>query len=421
MKLICLLILICVTNWESSLAFQVIHISGTVIDVDSDQPIQGASVGLDGHSHIGTNTNSEGRFNLQIPAYVAAPELVFFASGYREKKVSFRKDDGQPGVVALEKNPILLKEVIIKGTDLELEKLCRDALKNIPNNYPNTIHYIRGLYRKLSTDSSQYTGLVEAVLAIKDPGYQKSSNLVDIQPIQVRSSDNIIETDSIAMKIGNMMSKHYGTSGAESLQRMYESNYIRLYMNPYTIFSKTGGSFEFSMNKTGIRQTAALENLTILGTDTIYHILVESFAQSMKLDEIRLSINSSDKAIVQFTRGIFDDHVTVTFSKANDGKYYLKSIYRVSPHIFQKQNQHRQYYNVETFETELTELKRQSIPKITTPEDHLSILNAGQYAYDKEYWDKYFADHPSLRLNQDVKNSLEVSKGLESQYRSDKK
>jgi hypothetical protein len=390
---------------------------GTIIDALDGKPISMASVYLQNHDHIGVYADEMGAFALPIPKFIENDIVVISALGYEKKMIRLeRTGNSTMGLtLSLQPMPIILDEVLVSAKSRNLEQLCREALRFLPRNYPNKHHYLTGFYRKVSTDSSQYTGLVEAVIGVHDPGYQKASEEIQIEVLQVRAGDNALKTDTLAMLVGNIMSEQYQVSAAKSLQRFYESDLIRLYSKPYTLFNSQGRLFVFGDHENGIIEKAELTDVTIENGDTIVHIRSESSVSGVQLDNINVSINISDKAIVEFTRGMFEDHVNVKFRKLSDGRYYPYYIRLVTPVLFHA-SKTTKYYDIETLEVDIIEIDRRQIPKARNIENPKVSFEPAKYQYDSVFWAEYIGKYPRL-LDDDVLRSLEKVRSLPEQFK----
>ena len=402
----------------ASTVFAQTTIHGVVTDGTDNSPITAANVYLKNHDHIGTYTGPDGTFSLQIPTYVKNDYLVISSIGYEAIDLNRLADVNGTAKVTLNRMSILLEEVIVRANQYKVEEICQRALHKISDNYPQTPHYIEGFYRKISTDSVQYTGLVEAVIGVKDPGYQRKPEDIQIGVLQSRYGDNMIKTDSISMQVGNVLSERLGVAAAKSLHRFYESNLIRLYNKPYTLFSKQGRLFEFKNNPNGISEKAEIENITIEDGDTILHIFSKSFTPERTLDAIYVSINLRDNAVVEFTRGLFEDRVTVKFKKLIDGRYYPYFIRLVSPVLFDK-NKGARYYDIETFEVDLIQDNVSRKKRIAPAEDRTETFSPPN-SYNSSFWRGYMATKPR-RLDNDVLTSLERIRPLEVQFTTPRK
>jgi CarboxypepD_reg-like domain len=246
------------------------RIKGVVKDASDGQPIMDVMVFLKNYDHIGTFTNTNGEFTIAIPAHVQEDDLYFSVLGYTQEEVGINSISlDSTLVIYLKGMPILLQEVVVTAPRYDLEQICQKALQNMAKNYPDKDHLLEGFYRKVSTDSLQYTGLVEAFVRIKDSKYRKDHENIQIEVLQSRHGDNYLETDSIAMKVMKKMRERFNTPSYKSLHRFYLSDYIRWYNKPSTVFHNNGKTFFSNSLKTGIREEFKLKSISTVGADTI--------------------------------------------------------------------------------------------------------------------------------------------------------
>lgn len=83
---------------------------GTVVD-DSDMPLPGVTVAIKGMKGVGTTTNAEGEFLINVPA--DKHTLVFTYIGMKQQEV--RVADGKRVTVRLQPDEVALKETVITG------------------------------------------------------------------------------------------------------------------------------------------------------------------------------------------------------------------------------------------------------------------------------------------------------------------
>ena len=409
----------CVLNAQDMGLFT---IQGIVTDAAGDSPISNASVYSKTYDHIGSYTGADGSFQLSIPPYAQHDILIISSIGFQSQELSIADLRGKKNIrVLLKPMTITLDEVTVLDKRIfDLEKICLTAVKQIPNNYPNTQHYIAGFYRKVSTDSTKFTGLVEAQLGIVDKGYKTDAKNLQIQVLAARHGDNTIVWDSLLLKMGKKMKFDFNPSAFQSLHRLYEANLIRLYNNPGTFFNAGAGLFDKKLKTSGIRTQARLADISIVNGDTVLHIDYRWLAPNdQTLDVIQMAINLRDHAIVEYTRGIFGERVQLKFRKHTDGRYYPIYIKRVTPVIYDKAR-YKRYYNIEILEIEEIESKSSKKLNSATLEDRAVDFDATRHTYDSLFWDHYSkrAPHP---LEPGILKSLEERTPLKQQFKHNKK
>lgn len=380
------------------------------------KPVPYASVYIKNYDHIGMPAGLDGSFELIVPIYAQNDVIVVSSIGFESQEISLSALPRSKSIeFYLKPLTIVLNEVIISEQKYDLEKICMLAIKKIPNNYPIKSHYLEGFYRKTSTDSIRFTGLVEAHIAILDQGYSINENKTQIQILKARHGDNLITWDSILIKTRNQMKLEFDISHAQSLYRLYESNLIRLYNKQNTFFNQKESIFDSKARKNGITTKVDIDSIFIFERDTILRINYQWFTPSNhRLDAIRMSINLTDYAILDFERGFFGEYVHLKFKKLPDGHYYPVFITRTTPTIYDR-SKHKRYNNIEFFEFNKVEVNHKGKLKRVEIENRTIGFDPKKFDYDSSFWKSYDKAHPHP-LNRDVLNSLEESRPLNLQF-----
>ncbi len=97
----------------STFAIAQVQISGKVLDAETNEPLAGASVFVDG-STIGTSTNQNGEFTLELPQKTGLITISFV--GYQTKEVN---PDVQNEMIIYLTPSLSMEELIIKGVRAE--------------------------------------------------------------------------------------------------------------------------------------------------------------------------------------------------------------------------------------------------------------------------------------------------------------
>ncbi|MCZ2478897.1 TonB-dependent receptor [Aquirufa nivalisilvae] len=113
--------------------------SGTIQDIETKAPIEGASIFFSGLS-IGARTDSSGHFSLSLPA--RSYGAVFRSLGYKYKTAKIDLKENIQISIYLEKSEQILDEVVISEeksdanvsrTIMGVEKMSSNTLKKLPN------------------------------------------------------------------------------------------------------------------------------------------------------------------------------------------------------------------------------------------------------------------------------------------------
>jgi hypothetical protein len=142
---------------------------GRVLDAETHQPVPNAQVGV-ANNRIGTSTNDDGRFALNIPSAYAQEKLTVALIGYKNYSKTLPPLPGSELLIELKIAPAALGEVQVSGSVLGI---VREAVARIPQNYPVRPTRLEGFFRESDKelDKGQYRYLGEAVLTVLKAPY----------------------------------------------------------------------------------------------------------------------------------------------------------------------------------------------------------------------------------------------------------
>ena len=185
------LLAICLSLLSYHALSQSITISGKVVDSATQEPLQFASVGIQGKS-ISTITNLQGEFDFHLPPDYRNEILVISMLGYNnfEAPIWSLLSEKNP-VIRMEKSTTVLEEIVItdslKGSDI-----LRIALSRIEENFPMEPFLMDGFYRDVKKVGGTYISLLEAAVKIYDANYAEPRNKYRlrerVQLVEVRQS-----------------------------------------------------------------------------------------------------------------------------------------------------------------------------------------------------------------------------------------
>jgi hypothetical protein len=180
--LLCLLLLLPLVGRGQSA--QVLR--GRVLDAETHQPIPNAQVGV-AHNRIGTSTNDDGRFALNIPPAYQQEQLTVALLGYRSYSQPLPPLPGPELRIELRLAPAALGEVQVTASVLGIVK---EAVARIPQNYPVRPARLTGFYRESDNDEAgRPRYLVEGLLAVFKASYRKRTDFGEIKIEQSRKVD----------------------------------------------------------------------------------------------------------------------------------------------------------------------------------------------------------------------------------------
>jgi hypothetical protein len=160
---------------------------GQVIDAETHQPIPNAQVGV-ANNRIGTSTNDDGRFVLNIPATYTQEKLTVALIGYKNHSQTLPPLPTSELLIELRIAPAALNEVEVTTSVLGIVK---EAVARIPQNYPVRPTRLTGFYRE--SDDAQTDGhyqyLIEGVELVGKAPYTKPNDDGTVQILQARKVD----------------------------------------------------------------------------------------------------------------------------------------------------------------------------------------------------------------------------------------
>ncbi|MCX6221966.1 MAG: carboxypeptidase-like regulatory domain-containing protein [Bacteroidia bacterium] len=145
-----------------------LKISGRVVEKDGKTPVFYASVIVEG-TYIGTMTNHEGNFDLNIPYLLRNNNIIISSVGYKQKIIS-AKELAKVLEVKLQDESIQLREILVKPADPRY--ILQQFRSNIVKNYPDELQLMVTFYRETARQDGIYVGVWEAAMEILKPPYQ---------------------------------------------------------------------------------------------------------------------------------------------------------------------------------------------------------------------------------------------------------
>ncbi|MEM9672248.1 MAG: carboxypeptidase-like regulatory domain-containing protein [Bacteroidota bacterium] len=157
-----------------------ISISGKVINTNSEQPLSFCSVFIKGKS-IGTVTNSEGAFKLNIPEGLREDTLAVTYVGFKN---FYQPVSSLPETVTIEMEEAVvdLEEVAVETKRITAEEIFGRVLEKIQQElgYPTNDFKLSGFYREIHSSGSQRTGVLECAINIFDDRLTRDFKEIDI-------------------------------------------------------------------------------------------------------------------------------------------------------------------------------------------------------------------------------------------------
>ncbi len=402
-------------------------IKGKVIDSETKELLPFASIGIEGTS-VGTASNSVGIFEFRLNPTWKDKFIVCSFVGYQplKIKVSEAYQHSKSNQLVLElKSSESLKTVTISSKRIpKVEKIMKQVIKNLPENYPQNPYNADFFYREYLKDSTAYVRLVEAALHV----YDKRAYVPIIY--------NYKSKNSFAPTILNLEEDYF----AQVKERRASYDYSKSKINNFFIDVEYGTKYNWIRKNQFIFDKMMYEkfdyelvNLTSIGKNTVYEI---SFSYNGTIDRFRklkgkLFVNDEDYAVLQLHFSYLpvgamggynaEERYGYNIYLENEEHFYFKKYdekYLVS---YQSLRSIEKYYeSQEAFEESVSEYFVEQLTvnvnqKNPTPQDLQDDSKLKEIDYNTVFWENYnvLADSP---LNIKIKADLEKRQSLEKQF-----
>jgi hypothetical protein len=167
-----------------------ISVQGKIVDASSGEALPYAHVYMN-ESSVGTVSNIEGYFSLQVPITLSSHGVVFSYLGYLSKIISIQEIQ-QTKTVLLQPSPYLLNEIIIKDAK---ENIVESAIEKIKKNYDFGPQKLTWFSRVLSKREETAIQASEAVFETYQDHRQEKKKINQLHLIKGR-----IARDTAAFK-----------------------------------------------------------------------------------------------------------------------------------------------------------------------------------------------------------------------------
>lgn len=183
--------------WGMSM-FSQTEIKNKIIDFGTLMPIESASIYVQ-NTTIGTVSNADGKFVLQVPDQFLNDTLVISSIGYKSFKTPVSEFDNTQEIY-LDEDIASLDEIILvaetrpkTGNDIVLK-----ALEKLSENMPGTPYLQKGFLRHKERNRREFKWLVESAITLYDSSYTSNTRKnLKINVDEVRKSYDLRDVDSL--------------------------------------------------------------------------------------------------------------------------------------------------------------------------------------------------------------------------------
>jgi hypothetical protein len=250
-----------------------IELTGKIQDADDHQPVPYAYLRIIGKT-VGTITNEDGEFVFKYYPDNDRDIIAISSIGY--KTLSFPITDLINGrTFQLQREPILLKEVLIRSYDPK--SIIRKSIQAISSNYSNTASMETGFYRETLKKNNHYVLLSEAIVNIYKSSYNNPYQRDQIKVFKGRKTADQRQYDTILFKVQGGIFNCLMLDIVKNLPSFLEESDFGLYDYKMGIVQKVNNEMAYSIEfdqKDGIedpyykgRLLVEVNSLTILGAE----------------------------------------------------------------------------------------------------------------------------------------------------------
>ena len=178
----------------TSPVFAQILIEGTIKDKETKEGIPFAHVYVEGTTTVAVS-DIDGVFVISVPPEEVELKLVISSVGFN----NFEQTPAE-----IQANQI--KEFLLESASFDLglvvvrspEKILKDAMSKIDENYWTEPFMVEGFYRKGALENDKFTFLTEAIIQYYNKGYHKKKKTsIDINIVQLRNSEDFRQVKMI--------------------------------------------------------------------------------------------------------------------------------------------------------------------------------------------------------------------------------
>ena len=264
-----------------------IRLTGFIIDATDQKILPFALISLAG-TNIGTASNDDGRFSLDIPKMFANDSLAVAYMGYATMKFAIAGLKAKQNVV-LQLKPGLLQLAEVEIIGITAEDVIRQVVANIPDNYGKDSLILTAFIRSRKFVYGKLAEFTEAIVENLKIGYnlypakeEKERRVESNVPLLIKG--RVISDTNLVNAMGDI-GKSAGCLGCNFIH-----DFVEFYHN--TILDE--GLFRF--------YSFRMEELTVDG-GKVYHIWFDQRKGIKKtLWKGELFVNASDFALLKITQ-----------------------------------------------------------------------------------------------------------------------
>lgn len=447
-----------------------ISLEGKVIDSESQEPLSFAYVTLNGIA-LGTVTNGDGDFALNIPVAYKDKSIVFSYLGYvREIYTISELSEMNPLVVRMKIDITQIAEVVIKpGKNISAKQLLKKVIKNIEVNYSQTPVLLEGYYRETVAENGAFISYTDAAVQVHYSPYQEKSYKSNQYRLEsqfsITSLSNANMYNGRSLHRGHFHSLTVNEDQAKVIDSRSSKNltktdmYANVQAGPMGIFSKDYLKFKaaFFGDKKFKKFEYELGEVLMEGVGYVYVLTFKTALTKEYMEELeakgklrpfykvgrnkalqgKIYIDKESYAVLKFESSVppefkkyfcsyttmnykhFDYKLNIEYQKIGN-KYYLKYLRHEDEFILNDTltKNITPYYAVSQFWVD--NVKTEQVEKFEMREVFANLPTNQLFdlplEYHTDFWDNYTKENSLAVIPDSIRKDMEGTVPLEKQF-----
>jgi hypothetical protein len=380
---------------------------GIVLDKKTKKPLPYANIGING-INLGTISNLEGRFQLQIPDKYSDSLIVVSYIGYQYLSMKLPENSRIPLLIELEKTTISLQEVIIRYQNPVY--LLNETLKRINENYLGEHSTMTSYFREYVKKNAKYLVFSEAVVEIAKEPYQNTINNDQVKLLKGRKIIAGTAEDTVIMKIKSGIANSLQLDVIKSRPDFLSFDFPKHYEIKFSDIVSFNDQLVYELNfspKENDKEAIYRGKLYIEQTNLVL------LAADFHVDPMHLK-QDQDMFIVKKSRGVKAKTLSAKYYveyKETDGKFHLSQARGEVNFRFRKRKEWLGSNYALTIELAVTDIQLNKKTRYKPAEIYRSneILSDQSFEYDPLFWGEYNTiepEKPLLEVIERVKSNL---------------
>ncbi|MEL7162273.1 MAG: carboxypeptidase-like regulatory domain-containing protein, partial [Bacteroidota bacterium] len=452
-----------------------VTLTGLVTDAESADPLPFVYVQLR-DANLGTVTEADGKYRLQIPRQHTGKAVTFSYLGYESTTIAIA-ELRQDGNVTLRQTSTRLTEITVTPKKLPSARvILRRVFANLDENYPKDFHELTGYYRETMKENGAYIKFTDAAVQYRTGGYPKkkirwkeygnpsgwgttlSGLFFDARQSlhrshfhhNTRKTDQVRIFDSRASLNGSQRNMNGNIQGGPlSLLGRDRIKFQQSFLGPkrfrdfdYLVDEEQdeNGRWIYVLNFRTVTTKERLEELSAKYNETKkwrHQRRRWAYANKHKMLTGKIYVDPENYAILGYETRVpnelkpyfcgyttmvikhFDYKLSVRFKPVN-GKYVLDYLRHEDEFIFKDTTDQTTtpYAAISEFRNLSTQLNAgPAYPAL----DNFANVNTNElyeYAleYDSVFWQDYHARYPETVIDHEIRTDMETDKTLEQQF-----